>query len=152
MPWIPTKHSDEENLRWCWLRAVEWGRWPVFLSQVFGPFALLWADWKIVVGAVLITNMMWAVAVRYRFVSLNLAYWGVMFVTLRWLIWPASTTYLFWNHVQPEAWVAAAWPILLLPIGMFTPTQIDRIQNSFMAALGYTRRTASETAEGLSKS
>jgi hypothetical protein len=37
---------------------------------------------------------------------------------------------------------------LILPIGMFTPTQIGAIQKRFMAALGYTRSDVSEAGEG----
>ena len=58
MGWNPGQHSDDDNLRWSWLRAVEWGRWPVFLSQPIGPVLLIWLPWQqvalLVIGATLI--------------------------------------------------------------------------------------------------
>ena len=35
--WNPADHSDQDNLTWSFLRAVEWGRWPIFLSQPVAP-------------------------------------------------------------------------------------------------------------------
>lgn len=40
MLWNPHENSDQENLRWCWLRAVEWGKWPLFVSQPLLPLML----------------------------------------------------------------------------------------------------------------
>jgi hypothetical protein len=56
--WNPSEHSDDENLRFCWLRAVEWGNWPTFISQPVVPIAILFWSWKIVVGAAVILNIL----------------------------------------------------------------------------------------------
>jgi hypothetical protein len=31
--WNPDRHPDEENLRWAWLRAIEWKHWPLFFPE-----------------------------------------------------------------------------------------------------------------------
>src|SRR6266404_1826922 len=58
--WDPRIHSGEDNLRWSWLRAVEWGRWPIFLSQPLAPVLLIWWPWHIVVVTVFVANCLWA--------------------------------------------------------------------------------------------
>jgi len=137
LPWKPREHTDDENLRWCWLRAVEWGRWPIFLSQPIAPVLLMFLPWQHVVIGVALLNVLWAVFVRYHMVALPLAYWGVVVVMLRWITWPGATIWLFLTGRKHEAWISLLWPVLIFPIGMFTPTQIGRIQEMFMQCLGY---------------
>ena len=91
----PTLHPDEVNLRWSLLRATEWGRWPMFLSQPVGPILLLALDWGFVVLGVVIANLLWASFVRYRFVRAAGAYWGATLVRLKWLTCPMAAVYLF---------------------------------------------------------
>ena len=43
MLWKTAEHTEEENKRWCWLRACEWGQWPLFVSQPIIPPLLLFA-------------------------------------------------------------------------------------------------------------
>ena len=81
----PQLYTDEENLRWCWLRAVEWGQWPLFSSQLVVPILLLFfAWWKIVVMVVIIT-WMW-VLIRYKYVNMILAGSGPFVIILKWPI------------------------------------------------------------------
>ena len=117
MGWNPGQHSDDDNLRWSWLRAVEWGRWPVFLSQPIAPVLLIWLPWQQVALLVIGANLLWATFIRYRFVSTQLAFIGVTFVLLRWLFWPGATIYLFYVARDPERWVALAWPVVIFIIG-----------------------------------
>jgi hypothetical protein len=133
--WDPRLHSGEDNLRWSWLRAVEWGRWPIFLSQSLAPVLLTWWPWWEVILAVFLANCIWAVFVRNHFVSGGMALVGVYVVAARWLTWPTSVIYLFFVHRNPEAWIALAWPMLALPIGVVTPPRIGRIQAAFMRCL-----------------
>jgi hypothetical protein len=133
--WDPRIHSGEDNLRWSWLRAVEWGRWPIFLSQPLAPVLLIWWPWREVILAVFVANCIWAVFIRNHFASRGMALLGVYVVATRWLTWPASVIYLFFEHKNPEASIALAWPLLILPIGAFTPPRIGRIQAAFMRCL-----------------
>jgi hypothetical protein len=138
--WDPALHSNEDNLRWCWLRAVEWGRWPLFLSQPIAPVLLIWWSWRLVIVGVVIANLIWALFIRYRRVNMSMASSGVYLVAAKWVTWPASTAYLFYHHIFPEAWIAVTWPLLMFPIGALTPTAIGQIQSMFMENLGYRKR------------
>lgn len=137
MTWNPVEHTDDDNLRWCWLRAIEWGRWPMFLSQPVAPLLLVWLSWDQVIFSAIIANLFWAGFVRYQFVSVAAASAGPIVVRLRWLTWPLATTYLYWEGRRPECCVSLAWPILVLIIGAFPTTRIGRIQVRFMRELGY---------------
>ncbi len=71
MSWNRFHHSDQANLTWAQLRAVEWGRWPIFLSQPLAPILLLFFDWKAVILVVVVANLLWAILVRYQFVNVH---------------------------------------------------------------------------------
>ena len=141
MIWDPTLHPDEVNLRWSLLRAIEWGRWPIFLSQPAVPVLLLVFDWKAVVVGIIITNLLWASFVRYRFVSVAGAYWGATLVRLKWLMCPMAAVYLFMRGELGLAALSLFWPALIFVIGALPTTQVGRIQNMFMARLGYEHAT-----------
>ena len=136
--WIPAEHSDDDNIEWARLRAIEWGRWPLFLSQVLAPALLVSLSWPLVVSLFFAANLIWAILVRYRCVSVSAAYWAVVFVLLRWLVWPAATIYCFVVGRRSEAWVCAFWPVLMFALGAFTPTKVDRIQFAFLQSVGFT--------------
>lgn len=148
MTWDPCENTDETNLRFCWLRAVEWLNWPVFVSQTVAPILLLWQDWRTVVLMVLICNYLWVLLVRYHAASVRLAYLGVLAVRLKWVVCPAAGAYLWFQHRQLEAGLALGWPVLVMMLGLVPvlgtlitiPGQIGRVQTTFMAKLGYERR------------
>src|SRR5260370_20609095 len=106
--WNHLHHPDEDNLRWCWLRAIEWGNWPIFLSQTLAPVLLLWLTWQTVVIGVFVANILWALFVRRNFISVPLADVGDFFVLARWIVWPVATGVLFFQWRQPECWVSLA--------------------------------------------
>jgi hypothetical protein len=137
MLWNPQNHPDEDNLRWCWLRAIEWGNWPLFLSQTFAPVLLIWFSWKAVVIGLFTVNLFWAIFVRYNVVIPPLADMGVYFVLARWIAWPVATITLFINGTSPERWIALAWPAITYALCIFTPGKIGRIQMQFMRTMGY---------------
>jgi len=135
--WRPAEHTDEENLRWCWLRAVEWGAWPLFLSQFFAPILLVLIPWYIVVSGILVANVAWAF-VRYRFVSTDLAGLPVAFVViLKWPVSIGSAACLAWQHDYPIAVLAFFWPLAVPLLGVVTPVNVGRIQSVMMKQLGY---------------
>lgn len=140
MTWKPKEHTDQDNLQWALVRAIEWGRWPLFLSQVVAPVLLIWISWEVIAATAFLLNIAWALVARYRFVSIAAADFGALFVLAKWLTWPVSTAYMFYVGRTPECWVALAWPVLIFPLGMYTPTRVGRIQVQFMRALGYEPR------------
>jgi len=64
MLWNPLQNSDDENLKWCLLRAIEWNDWPLFLSQPVAPLIFVVLPWPVVVISVLALNYLWAFLIR----------------------------------------------------------------------------------------
>ena len=91
MWWDPSTHSNDENVRWSWLRAVEWASWPVFISQPIVPALLYFYDWSVIfVGVVLaLAAFLWRALVVPSWVAPRLAQVGVFFVQLRFITSPA---------------------------------------------------------------
>ena len=137
MTWNPAEHTDDENRKWCWLRSIEWGRWPLFLARPLVPVFLLWYGWASVILAVVGANLVWAGLVRYRYVNVRAAFLGVLFVMTWWVSWPVATFLLFRAARSPEAWISLSWPALQFVVGAIPTTAIGRIQVQFMRALGY---------------
>jgi hypothetical protein len=135
--WNPQEHSDSENLRWCYLRAIEWASWPAYLSQAIAPLALVFASSVIVLGTAFGLNILWVATVRYRFVSVRAADFGFFVVLLRWLTCPAAAFYLWWTGEWVGALLALFWPLIAAVISAIPPTQVGVVQKQFMAKLGY---------------
>jgi hypothetical protein len=135
--WNPSKHSDDDNLRWCWLRAIEWGNWPMFVSQPVVPIAILFWPWKIVVGVTIVLNILWALLIRYNVVILPLAYWATFFVRLKWLAFPLAAYLQYQRGAIALAILAILWPLIVIIVGPFMPPMVGRIQMMFMKSLGY---------------
>ena len=139
LSWNPHEHSDEENLRWSWLRAVEWGIWPAFLSGPIVPLLLPFFSWWKVIGAAAVLTILWSF-IRYKNVNLAMARFGVYFVLLKWVACPLTAIYLAIQHNYILALPSLLWPMLAAYLGIFVGgTQIGRIQNMFMIKLGYSR-------------
>jgi len=134
--WNPLYHSDEENLQWAWLRAVEWGSWPLWLSVSIGPVALLFVPlWKLVV-VFGVANLAWS-TVRYKFVAFRLASVGAVLGLARWITVPAAFALLLWRGHWGLAIIAAVWPSAVTLLGAVHPPQIGRIQIILIRQLGY---------------
>jgi hypothetical protein len=139
--WSPAEHSDEDNLRWCWLRAVEWGCLPAFLSQVFAPVLLVFFSWQTVVLGIIVANSIWSL-VRYRFVSVAFASFAAQAVfLLKWPIALSAGIYLFTQDQKFAAALALLWPLIVGFLGI-PPAQVGELQNLFMSKLGYKRAEA----------
>jgi hypothetical protein len=143
MLWI--EKSDDDNLRWCWLRAVEWGRWPLFISQSLLPLMLFVCSWKIAILIVLTCNLAWRFVVNSHFISVFLAFIGPLIVRLKWLVCPLCGYYFYSHGNKASAFIALSWPILMtvgmriIPpsLPMIPAVQTGMIQKMFMGALGY---------------
>jgi hypothetical protein len=135
--WNPAEHTDEENLRWSWLRAVEWGRWPIFVSQIYAPILLLFLPWPAVVIAVIISNILWALVIRYHHVSVGAASMAAVLTRLKWVICPITAIYLLASGNIGNSVFALLWPLVIFVIGIVPTVQVGKIQKMFMAQLGY---------------
>lgn len=136
--WNPAEHTDQENLLWCWLRAIEWGRWPLFVSQVFAPLCLLFCPWYCVVIVFFAANIGWT-TIRYEFISVGLADAVADAMILKWPITIGSAIFLFSQGSIGVGILALCWPIVAVLLGTVTPTQVGRIQTVMIGQLGYER-------------
>jgi hypothetical protein len=144
--WNSVTHSYEENLRWCKLRAMEWARWPLFISQPIVPILLSILQWEILIPLVFFIELYWSVYIRYRFVNVNIAFIGPFISKVKWLTCPAMGFYFFFEKDIVTGIIALLWPIIIFPVGflssfvvtVFTgnPAMIGIIQNMFMAEIG----------------
>jgi hypothetical protein len=159
--WRPERHSEDENLRWALLRAIEWKHWPLFLSQPVVPVLLYFYPWPWVIGLVVVgTFAWWLIVAPETTPSLNIDL-TVYFVYLRFLASPMMA-FLVWQSGRPWAAVLALlWPfvgtslvgwVLVFPEAILDSTarakaaQIGVIQIRLMARLGYIRRDDEEAA------
>lgn len=134
--WNPYEHSDDENLRWAWLRAVEWGAWPIFISQPIAPVVLVFFPWWSVILVTSAANALWTVFIRYKFVIPAVAFWGAVIVRLKWITCPTAAYILWLKGMRAAAMMALLWPLLIL-IMPYGSGQIGVIQRMFMQCLGY---------------
>src|SRR5438128_11992020 len=98
----------------------------------------MFASWMVVLGMVCCINILWAVTVRYRFVSVNAAGVGPFVSMLKWLTCPGATFYLWWNGDWVDGIFALLWPLVAVIVAAIPPTRIGIVQKQFMAKLGYT--------------
>ena len=134
--WNPAECTDEENERWCLLRAMEWGSWPMFMSQPIAPLLMLVWPWPIVVFATVVANVLWAFFIRYNAVVPAMAYWGAFFFRLKWIACPLAACLLYLRGEKLGAAFALFWP-WIAAFGQFPAPMVGRIQKMFMRCLGY---------------
>ena len=149
--WKPSEHSDDENLRWAHLRAMEWITWPGFVSLPLVPILLYFYPWPWVVGLVVLITFAWRVVVAPLVVSPMLANAGAMFVKLRWvaspimafLIWQRGDYWIaflallwpFWVGGMIVIWVVGLLRTPLLSTALGRAAEIGPVQRRFLAAL-----------------
>lgn len=148
MTWNAQENSDDENVRWCWLRAVEWGRWPLFISQPLLPLMLFNWSWSEAVLIVLVCNLIWRYAITYHFVSVPLANFGALLVRLKWIVCPVCGYHFYSTGDHVTGLIALLWPVIIIVVPvipiinvvilLIVPVhQIGVVQKMFMMALGY---------------
>ncbi len=125
--------SDEFKAKWCMLRAIEWGQWPLFVAQPIAPLVLLYmpAAWLSLVILLVVLSWLWAV-IRYRFVSLPLAQFATVFVGSKWFTAIGAGAYLAYHHQYEVAGLAALWPVVTVVLQSLTPsTKIGVLEQMF---------------------
>lgn len=139
--WNPNENTTEENMRYCQLRAMEWLQWPLFVAQPIAPVALLFFSLWNVVLVIVAVSLLWIFVIRDRVVVPFLAYWGCLFVKLKWLICPAVACILAYRKMYGLAVVALFWPAVTLliqaPLLLLKPAPIGVFEATFMRSLGY---------------
>jgi hypothetical protein len=136
-------YNDEEIRRWLWLRAIEWGAFPAFVSQPIVPVLFVFVPWYVVVLGVVALGIVWRF-VRYSFVSVRVAALAV--VPVAWLKWPAALCSCVWLfvHRQPIAGVLALlWPLVGGLVGAASgPAKVGIIELAFAKKIGYVSQDA----------
>jgi len=152
--WKSDDHSDDDNLRWAWLRAVEWRHWPLFISQPIIPLLFYFCPPVLVIGGITIVTFVWWLIVPARFTPVILVDFSVYFVWLRFGTSPVSAYFLWQNGEQWTAALVLFWLLagnwivlwlLIIPQAALSSTerakaaQIGLIQERLMRRLGYSR-------------
>jgi hypothetical protein len=152
--WRPEHHTDDENLRWAFLRAAEWRHWPLFISQPVIPVFLYFYPWPPVIGTLAIVTFAWWLIVSPQATPTTAVDLLVYFVWLRFAASPLMA-YWIWQSGRPvTAALALSWPLvgngiilclLMLPQATLASTarakaaQIGVIQGRLMSRFGYSR-------------
>ena len=135
----PLLYTDQENLRWCWLRACEWGAWPLFVGQLIAPILFLAFAWWHVTVVVVVLTWLWDL-VRYRFVSIALVGVGPLVIILKWPVSIGIGLYFLIRGNYQLAIVSGLWTVITLVLMWVTPTtKIGVIQTALMNKLGYVK-------------
>jgi hypothetical protein len=132
-------YTDDEIKRWLWLRAIEWGAFPSYLSQPVAPILFIFFPWYFVALGVVTLGLIWRF-VRYSFVSVRVA--SAVVVPVVWLKWPASVgsgIYLFIHHQPAPGVLALVWPFVAGGIGAAAgfPTYVGIIELAFAKKIGF---------------
>jgi hypothetical protein len=155
MSWKAEQHSDDENLRWTLLRAIEWKEWPLFVSLPIIPVLICFYPWFLVIGGITIITFVWWLIVAPRFTPSTIIDLSVYFVWLKFVTSPLMA-YHIWQSGRPwTAALALSWPfagyaivswLLMWPQALLASTerakaaQIGVIQQRLMGRLGYIRQ------------
>lgn len=128
-------YTDDEIRRWLWLRAIEWGAFPAYLSLPVAPILFIFYPWYFVVLGVFCLSVIWSF-VRYSFVNARLA--GAVVLPVVLLKWPAAIggcIYLFIHHQLVAAVVALVWPWVAAFVGL--PAKVGIIELEFAKKIDY---------------
>lgn len=109
----------------------------MFISQPIAPLLMLAFPWPLVAVTAIVINILWAIFIRYRFIVPVLAYWGALFVRLKWIACPLAAYLLYARGDKIGAAIALFWPLVVLFIGPLPPPMVGRLQKMFMQSLGY---------------
>lgn len=128
-------YTEEELRRWLWLRSIEWGAFPAYVSQPIVPILFIFYPWYLVILSIFILGILWCF-VRYSFVSPGVA--DIVVIPVVWLKWPAaigSGVYLFWHHQIAAGVFAFIWPLIASFTGL--PAKIGVIELALAKKIGY---------------
>jgi hypothetical protein len=152
--WKSLEHSDDENLRWTWLRAIEWRHWPLFVSQPIVPILLYFYPWPWVLISLAVITFVWWFVIAPSFTPTAAVDLAVYFVWLRFATSPVAAYSLWQSGDIGVAALALFWPLagnwivlwlLTIPQAVLSSTaraksaQIGVVQERLMSRLGYSR-------------
>jgi len=134
--------TSEELIQVCFLRAVEWELWPLFLSQSILPVLYLIIEWKLAWMLVCFLTVLFALF-RYPVANIWVAVIGQNIVRLtRWPAILGIACYCFWKgRIFLGVLALATVPIITIVFwltALVTPKSgTTRLQRIFLAQAGY---------------
>lgn len=146
MEWEPNLHNDVENLRWAWLRAVEWGAYPIFISQIIFPVLIFFWNWKIVLLCLIGLNWLWNL-IKYNYQNLRiLTFYAALVPVLKYVFSVGFGIYFLVHKQYLLMGFCILYPIIGAGIigAINYPTQIGTIQNNIMKKMGYEKNQIGE--------
>ena len=130
------RESDEYKDTWCLLRAVEWGYWPLFVAQPIAPIALIYIPAEWVAACLVALTWLWA-GVRYRFVSPQLANFGMLVADLKWYVGIGVGFYFLSQDRIAMVAISVFWPLVTVALLQVTPraTKLESLQSAMALRL-----------------
>ena len=126
-------YSENEIRQYLMARAIEWNTWPGFLSQPIFPILLIFFKWWLVISFFILVSLYWSL-LKYRFVDVKMAEFGIFFAKLKWLSIPACAIYFISAGKYGLAALAVLWPIVAASLG--AGGRIGDIEITFARKLG----------------
>lgn len=132
------KYTDEQNIRWCWLRGNEWGVFPLYISKIIIPILMVFIDWRVLLIGIVIITWLWAL-IRNRFVSIILASFSGYVVILEWIVSIGMGIFFLFQKQYINCLVSTLYPLIVLLLLFIVPnTKIGVYQKMFLNKIGYT--------------
>lgn len=136
--WDPAGHTDEENIQWSRLRAIEWRCWPVYVTAPFAPLLFIFYDWWKYLLILLVLNICWTIfVVKRHYVILKLANLTLYLRLINWISCPVAAIYFIIQKNSLLAVLSIIWPGLSGAIGALFAigSATHEIQELFMRKL-----------------
>ena len=132
----PDNSTLEENSRWCQLRAIEWGKFPLFISQPLVPILFYYFTWWKIIILILIVSYLWLLF-RYNFVSPKISEIGVILVKLKWPISIIMGAIFIFQSNYLLAGLASFWQLVTFILIFLTGrTKIGILEKKFAEKIG----------------
>jgi hypothetical protein len=127
-------YTESEIKQYLMARAIEWNTWPGFLSQPIVPLLLLFYKWWLILLVVLFVAFLWSF-IKYKYINVELAEFGIFFTKLKWITIPVSVIYLIFEGRYGLAILAFIWPFIASGLG--AGGRIGDIERTFAKKLGF---------------
>lgn len=127
-------YSENEIRQYLMARAIEWNTWPGFLSQPIFPILLIFYKWWTVISFFILASLVWSL-VKYHFINVKMAEFGIVFAKLKWLSIPACAIYFISARKYGLAILSVLWPIVAASLG--AGGKIGDIEITFARKLGF---------------
>ena len=132
---MSTNAAAEARMReWCRSCADYWSKWPIWLSDILAPILLIFIPALYVLTFFLLTNVIWAYLISYRWTSLWLASYGHYVVQkFRWYVVAICTVIIAFQRRYAAAFISLCWPLIHLIVCLYTPIDTKQIVKAFYA-------------------